>query len=163
MSKKNILLLPVFFVLMIAGCSDDTEIDSEKPTIDIGFAEAFPTNCDTLYFGETFVVRMKLADNVELGAYSIDIHDNFDHHSHSTEGEACNPDPDKDPVNPYVFINDYKIPEGLAQYETTLSIAVPEGDGTALFDEGDYHFMIQLTDEEGWSVKKRLSIKMLYR
>ena len=31
------------------------------------------------------------------------------------------------------------------------------------FDEGDYHFTIRLTDKEGWSIQKGLSIKMFYQ
>ncbi|MDX8340243.1 DUF4625 domain-containing protein [Draconibacterium sp. IB214405] len=163
MKKKYILPLLGILLLFVVACSDDNEVDTEKPVIDISFADAFPTNCDTIYFGETFVLKMKFSDNVELGAYSIDIHNNFDHHSHSTEVSACEPDPDKDPVNPFVSIDDFTIPEGAASYETNLTISIPENDGTELFDEGDYHFYIGLTDKEGWSAQKGLTIKMLYR
>ncbi|WP_319229031.1 DUF4625 domain-containing protein [Draconibacterium orientale] len=163
MNKKNILPLLSILLLFVFACSDDNEVDKEKPIIDISFSGAFPTNCDTIYFGEPFVLRMKFSDNLELGAFSIDIHNNFDHHSHSTEVTDCHPDPDKDPVNPYVSINDYSIPESLKEYETNLTISIPESDGVELYDEGDYHFFIRLTDKEGWSAQKGLSIKMLHR
>ena len=55
-------------------------------------------------------MKVRFTDNAELGSYSINIHNNFDHHSHSTEVEECNMDPVKEPVNPYVFIQDYDIP-----------------------------------------------------
>ena len=35
--------------------------------------------------------------------------------------------------------------------------------GNGLYDEGDYHFFISLTDKEGWSAQKGLSVKMLHR
>ncbi len=148
--------------MLIAACRDDNKVDSEKPYIDISIAGAFPTNCDTIYFGETFLLKMAFSDNVELGAYSIDIHNNFDHHSHSTEVTECNTDPVKNPVNPYVFINDYAIPQGSKEYEINLPISIPEGNDAGLFDNGDYHFFISLTDKEGWSSQKGLSIKMLH-
>ncbi|WP_319512474.1 DUF4625 domain-containing protein [uncultured Draconibacterium sp.] len=163
MSKKNILSILSILLLFVVACSDESEVDTEKPVIDISFSGAFPVNCDTLYFGEPFVMKMKFSDNVELGAYSINIHNNFDHHSHSTEVTACNPDPDKDPVNPYVSIDDYSIPEGSMEYETNLTVSIPEDDGTAWYDDGDYHFFISLTDKEGWSAQKGLSIKILHR
>lgn len=163
MRKTNILPLLGILLLFVIACSDENEIDTEKPAIDSSFAGAFPNNCDTLYFGEPFVVKMKFSDNVELGAYSINIHNNFDHHSHSTEVSACAPDPDKDPVNPYVSIDDYSIPGGLTEYETNLTITIPEDDGTEVYDDGDYHFFISLTDREGWSAQKGLSIKLLHR
>ena len=163
MSKKNILSILSILLLFVVACSDESEVDTEKPVIDISFSGAFPTNCDTIYFGEPFVMKMKFSDNAELGAYTINIHNNFDHHSHSTEVTACNPDPDKDPVNPYVSIDDYSIPEGSKEYETNLTISIPESDGVELYDDGDYHFFISLTDKEGWSTQMGLSIKILHR
>jgi len=148
------------------ACEKDDEIDEKKPIIDLTIQDAFPVNCDTLYFGETFELKVLFSDNVELGsenAYSIDIHHNFDHHSHSTEVTECNLDPKKDPVNPFLLIENYDIPEGLREYTTDLSISIPSADEDGQYDEGDYHFMIKVTDKEGWSVQKGLSIKMLHR
>jgi hypothetical protein len=150
-------------MLFASACSDDSEVDSIKPTIDIGFTNAFPNNCDTIYFGESFQLKLRFSDNAELGSYSIDIHNNFDHHSHSTEVSECDLGPVKEPVNPYVLIDDYSIPQGLKAYETNLTISVPATNEGVLLDEGDYHFYISLTDSEGWSVQKGLSIKMLHR
>lgn len=157
--KFIILLILVFAVSF--SCKKDDEVDTEKPVINIGFQGAFPVNCDTLHFGETFVLKMKFSDNTELGSYSIEIHNNFDHHSHSTEVTECELDPIKVPVNPYLFINDYAIPGGSTVYETNVEISIPTGNSDGSFDEGDYHFFINLTDKEGWSTQKGLSIKML--
>jgi len=162
--KKTKFLFSLFVLLLLLGsCSDNGETDQEKPTIDISFTDAFPTNCDTIYFGESFTLKVKFADNVELGAYSIDIHNNFDHHSHSTEVTECNLGEVKQPVNPFIFIDDYTIPEGLKEYETDLSIAISLENASGLYDEGDYHFFMSLTDKEGWSAQMGLSIKMLHR
>lgn len=162
----RIIIIPVFLLVFFNSCEKDEEIDKEKPSIDLSIQDAFPVNCDTIYFGETFQFKVLFSDNAELGsnrAFSIDIHHNFDQHSHSTEVTECSLDPKKDPVNPFLFIGDYDIPAGLTEYETILSISIPLGDGNEFFDEGDYHFFISLTDKEGWSAQKGLSIKMLMR
>lgn len=147
----------------LISCNNENNIDNEKPEIDLTIADAFPANCDTLYFGVEFTIKFLLKDNVELGSYSIDIHNNFDHHSHSTEVTVCDLWPKKVPVNPFVFINDFKIPEGKKEIKTNQVISIPGSNGSGEFDEGDYHFFISLTDKEGWSTQKGLSIKILKR
>ena len=106
---------------------------------------------------------MLFSDNVELGSFSINIHNNFNHHSHSTELTECSLEPEKEPMSPLSLIEDFEIPDGLKIYETDIILSIPEGEGTELFDEGDYHFFISLTDAEGWSAQKGLSIKMYHR
>lgn len=157
----GILILSVFFV----SCENPVEVvDKEKPAIDISFPDAFPAHCsDTLYFGESFTLKVRFTDNVELGSFSLDIHHNFDHHTHSTEVMECDLDPIKNPVNPYTIIEDYDIPPGLNEYETALPITIPSSDANGQFDEGDYHFHISLTDKEGWSTQLGIGIKMVYR
>lgn len=157
------ILIPVFLFLLISSCDKDEEADTEKPVIDLSMEDAYPVNCDTIYFGEPFKLKAIFSDNVELGSFSMDIHNNFDHHSHSTEVTECDMDPVKEPVNPFTFIEDYKIPDGLEEYETDLTVSIPSGNDSGLYDEGDYHFFISLTDIEGWSSQKGLSIKMLHR
>jgi len=153
----------ILFLMIVLSTSCEKDIDKQKPIIDLSISDAFPVNCDTLYFGETFELKVLFSDNVALGSYSIDIHNNFDHHSHSTEVSECELDPIKDPVNPFKLIEEYDIPKGLMEYETGLFISIPAGNGTGSFDEGDYHFFISLTDAEGWSTQKGLSIKTLHR
>ncbi len=164
---KILKLVSIIIVLsLFLGSCEKDEVDKVKPSIDLSLQDAFPVNCDTLYFGETFKFKALFSDNAELGsvtAYSIDIHNNFDHHSHSTEVTECNLNPKKEPVNPFLFIENYDIPAGLSKYETNLSISIPSGDKNGDYDEGDYHFFISLTDKEGWSAQKGLSVKILYR
>lgn len=155
----RIIIIPVSFLVFFGSC-EKVEIDKTKPEIDLTIQDAFPGNCDTIWFGETFTFKVLFSDNVELGAFSIDIHNNFDHHSHSTEFVECNLNPKKDPVNPFVFIDDFSIPEGSKEHYTNVSIAIPAENENGLFDEGDYHFYIRITDKEGWSTQKGLSIKM---
>lgn len=157
------LLLAVFFIIGFISCENAEEIDTEKPSIDLSIQDAFPINCDTLYFGESFEMKVLFEDNFELGSYSVDIHNNFDHHSHTTEVNACQMDDKKTPVNPFIFINDFEIPENNSSYQTKLTIEIPESNSDGFYDDGDYHFFISLTDKEGWSAQKGLSIKILHR
>ncbi|HBG42039.1 MAG TPA: hypothetical protein DDZ96_03485 [Porphyromonadaceae bacterium] len=161
---KKISFIWVFLLSMSAFVScEKEEIDKEKPQIDIDFEGAFPQNCATVYFGVPFQVKTLFRDNVELGSYRIDIHHNFDHHSHSTEVSECTPDPVKEAVNPYVFIQDYPLPGGQEEFLTDLSITLPASNDKGPFEDGDYHFMITLTDKQGWSTQKGLSIKIRHQ
>lgn len=159
---KNLIILVAFASLVFVSCNRE-EIDDEKPEIDLTVSGAFPQNCDTLWLGESFTFKVLFSDNVELGSYSIEVHENFDHHAHSTEVTECDLDPVKTPVNPLYFIRDFEIPTGLTEYETNLQISLPAENNEGNFDDGDYHFFIRLTDKEGWSAQKGLSIKMLHR
>ncbi len=143
-------------MLLMAACSKDSEkVDTEYPVIDFTWSEAFPVQCSTIKRGETFVFRARFSDNVALGSYSLDAHHNFDHHTHSTEVEDCGLDPVKAPVSPFLLIKSVDIPGSPGTYEASLEIAVPDD-----IDPGDYHFMIRVTDKEGWQTMKGLSIKI---
>jgi hypothetical protein len=168
MRFKKVKQFFFFFIASISligfnSCQKENDIDDIKPNIDLSFAEAFPNNCDTLYFGESFSLKMRFTDNQELGTFSIAIHDNFDHHSHSTELTECTLDPVKEAINAFSYIQDFQIPSGLTDYETNISIDIPLENQEGVFDPGDYHFFISLTDAEGWSTQKGLSIKIQQR
>lgn len=162
---KTIYLLSI--IGFIACNPDEKEkIDKEKPEISVNFTNAFPANCsDTLYLGENFTLKIRFSDNVELGSYNVDIHHNFDHHSHGTDIglEECTLFAKQSPTNPFVFIQDFKIPNGRSSYETEDLISIPNGDVNGDYQEGDYHFHIQVTDQEGWSSEKAFGIKILRR
>ncbi|OXA82103.1 protein of unknown function [Flavobacterium aquidurense] len=136
--------------------SDKNEIDTEYPVVDTSAANAFPIQCSQVTRGQKIIFRAKFTDNTELGSYSLDIHHNFDHHTHSTEVNNCATEPVKKPVNPLLYINSVTIPVGQKSYEASQEILIPTD-----VDPGDYHFMIRLTDKEGWQTIKGLSIKVL--
>jgi len=155
--KKITFLTGVVVLAFATSCSsDNAEIDTEYPVIDISVANAFPIQCSTIERGKTFTFKATFNDNVALGSYSLDIHHNFDHHTHSTEVTSCEMDAVKKPLKPMLFINNYTIPNGVKSYEATAQITIP-----ADVDPGDYHFMIRLADKEGWQTLKGLSIKIL--
>lgn len=152
MIKKLLLsLLPI----LLLGCSENNEQkDMESPRIEEG-NDPSPFNCQTILRGEVLPVRCLFTDNKELGAFNIEIHNNFDHHSHSTSAEDCPSDPDRKPDNPWIHNEDMQIPTGTTAYDLNIEIPIP-----ADVDTGDYHFMIRLTDRAGWQVFKAVSLKM---
>lgn len=156
--KKLKLLYLLIPVLTISACSSDDSnpVDSTKPVIDTSVSGAFPTSCSTVKRGGTINFKALFSDNQQLGSYSINIHNNFDHHSHDTEVDACNFDAIKTPVNPWAATMTYTIPENLKEFTAQQQIAVPTD-----IDTGDYHFMIQLTDAQGWATMRGISIKIL--
>lgn len=144
------------FVILILFSACTSEVDDVYPEIDLSIENAFPQNCDTIYLGQDIQFRTLFRDNVALGAYSIEIHNNFDHHTHSTEAEQCDFHEDKPAVNPWLFLEQYSIPEDSQEFEAIETITVPND-----IDTGDYHFQIRLTDKEGWQTLTGLSIKIL--
>ena len=82
---KNFYILSI--IVLTAACSSDdsVEIDEEKPTITVNYTAGFPQGCALLTRGETYNFRAMVTDNNELAAYSIDIHHNFDHHTHDDQ------------------------------------------------------------------------------
>jgi hypothetical protein len=58
-------------------------------------------------------------------------------------------------VKPWVFNKDYQIPAVQKNYTARFDIQIP-----ADIDEGDYHFMVRLTDRAGWQELKGIAIKI---
>ncbi|HMM03462.1 MULTISPECIES: DUF4625 domain-containing protein [unclassified Dysgonomonas] len=154
--NKKIILFSLFCLLAMACSNDDEDSrDMEKPSIDMGFKNAYPQNCVILYRGESFPFRAVFTDNEELGNYNIEIHNNFDHHSHSTDDVECDLEPKKTPVKAFVYNQDFSIPLGKNIFEADNEIFIPED-----VDTGDYHFMVRLTDKAGWQQLKAISLKI---
>ncbi len=148
------IMIMLFAVAYLPGC--ETDKDDQPPSIIMDYENTFPQNCDTIYAGESFNFKAEFSDNVELGAYSLEIHNNFDHHTHSTEPSECELDPVKIPQNPWVYINQFSIPDASVTYLTNDVVGVP-----ADIDPGDYHMYIRLTDKSGWQTIRGISIKIM--
>lgn len=156
---KNIKIVLGAFLAMVLfnSCSSDesSSNDTTKPTIDLAVAGGFPTSCATVARGTAIPFKAVFKDNDQLGSYSINIHHNFDHHSHDTEVDACQFDAIKTPVNPWVKTLIFQIPTDLSEYTAVQEIMIPSD-----IEPGDYHFMIQLTDVNGWATMKGISFKI---
>ena len=156
MKHYKTIFLALSSAALFFGCGKgEVAIDTEYPTIDISASDAFPKQCSVLQRGEKYIFKAYLSDNVQLGAVSVDIHHNFDQHTHSTEVNDCGLDPIKKPEKPFLLIKSFSIPAGLKVHQTNAEITVP-----ADADPGDYHFLIRLTDKEGLQTIKGLSIKV---
>ena len=157
MVRRNLLiLLTGSFLLLFGMCAKEDNKDTEYPVIDLSSHGAYPHNCDSISRGETFTTIAFFSDNEELGAYSIDIHQNFDHHTHSADIDECNLGAVKEPVNPFQYIQSFEIPLGSKEYTMSQDIYVPQD-----ADPGDYHYMIRLTDKAGWQTVYGIAIKIL--
>lgn len=155
---KNIVFsLMLLCTLSACGGSDDEPSkDLTKPTISDMGVTANPIDCQQYHRGEVIPVSYTFADDVELGSYNIEIHNNFDHHTHSTSAVECDKDAEKKPVKPWVFNQDYTIPSGQRTYTSRIDIKIPSD-----IDTGDYHFMIRLTDRAGWQELKSIAVKIV--
>ena len=156
MMKKIYLLLTLLCALCACSSSDDEETkDMTYPVINTTDIVAVPTDCQVFKRGDVIPFNFLFTDNMELGAYNIEIHNNFDHHTHGTSSVECPMEAKKDPVKPWVYNQDFTIPAGQRTYTARHDIAIP-----ADIDPGDYHFMVRLTDHAGWQQLHALAIKI---
>ena len=153
--KNLIIPMLVSVFLLFAACSKESK-DDIYPEIKMDCCGGYPVNCDEIKRGTAFSFVAEFSDNAALGAFSLDIHHNFDHHTHSTDPVPCEFEPVKSPVNPFRLIREYEIPEGSESYTASVDIFIP-----ADADAGDYHMMVRLTDKAGWQTIKGISFKVI--
>lgn len=155
MLRNKCVLYYSLLCLLLAACDkDEDDKDLQKPVIETG-NDAMPLNCQAYLKGEEIPFRYTFTDNLGLGSYNIEIHHNFDHHTHSTDAGDCPLDDKKSPVKPWVYNQDFPIPENSLRFDAHVNIPVPSD-----IDPGDYHFMIRVTDRSGWQELKAVSIKI---
>ncbi|MBE6340692.1 MAG: DUF4625 domain-containing protein [Bacteroidales bacterium] len=154
---KKIAILPLSLIIFGTACSSDNDnVDSTLPTICEAGEQTCPTDCYECLRGESIDFCYTFTDDIELGNFNIEIHNNFDHHTHSTSSVECELNEKKSAVNAWVYNQDYSIPDGLTTYTPNISIVIPTN-----IDTGDYHFMIRLTDKAGWQQLRSVAIKVV--
>ena len=158
----SLLLTLVSLLCSLCGCSssDDNESkDMEYPVISDEGVTANPVECQQYHPGDVIPFQYVFTDNVELGNYTIEIHNNFMHHTHTGSAVECELDARKNAGSKaWVFNLSEKegtIPPGLRSYVARVDIPIP-----ADVETGDYHFMVRLTDRAGWQQLKAVSIKV---
>ena len=151
-------LLYSLLLLSVVSCSsgDNSEIDEEKPTISINYTGRFPQACAILQRGQTYTFKAQVTDNVALAAYSLDIHHNFDHHTHDDQGAQCELDDIKSAVDPLIYMKNFAIDNGITSYEISIPLTIPED-----VDTGDYHCSFSVIDETGWQSITSVDIKIV--
>lgn len=155
--NRYILSLSLLCVLCACSSSDDHEPkDMTQPVITNTDIMENPMECQQYHPGDVIAFHYVFTDNVELGNYNIEVHNNFDHHTHSGSAVECELDEKKEAGDKaWIFNQDYTIPSGLRTYNARVDIQIP-----ADAETGDYHFMIRLTDRAGWQQLKAVSIKV---
>lgn len=158
MKKRNWVYF-AFAVLIVSSCIDEKDTEKEKPVVEI----ISPLPCDTLYFGELFLFKIKITDNTGLGNISMDIHHNFGHHNHGNH-ESCNMDEVKEAVDPYTNSWIFSLPSEKKEYvfDTLLNLPDMKND-TVFYDTGDYHFHFYITDNDGYQVFTTMDVKALIK
>ncbi len=158
MKKINLGLIMSLVLILVASCSSDDSIDKDttKPEITINYNEGFPQGCALLEKGETYNFRAKVTDNKALASYSIDIHHNFDHHTHDDQITECDLEDIKQAINPLILMRNYSIENELTSYEINIPITIPND-----IDTGDYHCAYSVTDETGWQARTSIDIKII--
>jgi len=148
----------VFSSLFIASCSSDNDSvrDEERPTITINYNAGFPQACETLQRGETYTFTARVTDNQALASYSLDLHHNFDHHTHDDQGATCDLEPVKTAVNPLIYMENFSLADRPTEYEIQIEVSIPED-----IDTGDYHCSYSVTDETGWQSRTSVDIKIV--
>jgi len=152
------ILFSLTLLCAFCSCSSDKEDikDMTKPVISDKGIVANPIDCQVYKRGEQIPFYYVFTDDIELGNYNIEIHNNFDHHTHGTSAIDCEMEEERTPVKPWVFNQSYDIPDGLQSYTARIDIDIPDD-----IDSGDYHFMIRVTDRAGWQELKAMAIKIV--
>ena len=139
MWRRQILIL-LLISSIFAGCifSSDDLIDITAPEINV----LEPHERDELAAGEFITFDATFMDDLELGSYSIDVHDNLDGHGH---GRIAQPKDDPG-LERWIFKKNYEIPEGYIMY------AAQHDDDILIAENamaGPYHFIVQAVDQAG--------------
>ena len=161
MKVIKINLIALFALIVVASCVKDDDREILPPEIEI----ISPWFCDTIYFDEPVMYRFKITDesNVGLGNFSMDIHNNFNHHSHGSH-ESCTMDPVRTAVHPYENVWIVNLPDDQSEYLLEMEITMPlMKDDQHEHDQGDYHFHIYITNSEGYQTFTSLDVKLLKR
>ena len=156
--KNTFIYSFLFCFLFLTSCSSDDSVtkDEQKPTISINYNGGFPKACNQLKKGETYVFKAQVTDNSALASYSLDIHHNFDHHTHDDQGEQCDLEAIKQAVKPFIFMENFAIENEVTKYEININLTIPTN-----IDAGDYHCAYSVTDKTGWQSRTSIDISII--
>lgn len=138
--KLNSILTLFIAAVFLTSCSsdDDATLDTEKPTISI----IEPHNDDEIAPGGEIHFEALFTDNVALASYKIEIHDDFDDHTHAQVKSSHD-------LNPWSYEEVFQIPAGQTSFEADNHIEVPTTFNGQPISEGIYHLGVYVTDTSG--------------
>lgn len=123
------LIIAAAPIFLLSSCADDdTILDTVKPEITL----ATPGDHAEFEFGEKINIQAILKDNIELGAYKIEIHSDDDGHQHRTSTVG------------WSFMDTGDI-SNKKEHLLNKDIQIPIGD----YKEGHYHLGLIVTDKAG--------------
>lgn len=129
---KKVFFIILFGLIFIA-CKNNQkeELDTQKPSINI----ISPVSGTKFLTGQNMSIELKFTDNLNLSQYKIEIHPNFDGHSH---GKTLN-----EGVSPWEWdtIVNMDGKEHLSQFQ----LPIPQNT-----QAGSYHFSVMCTDAAGY-------------
>lgn len=117
----------------ITACSSDNDGDTTAPTINL----IAPAEGATLKIGDAHGVHfdMEVSDNEGLASYKVEIHNNFDGHTHTRAEDA---------TTPFAFNRSWDL-EGVKNKKIHHhEIIIPEN-----ATPGNYHLMVFCSDTSG--------------
>lgn len=158
MKRFKIYINLMFLAVLFTACSssDSDEKDLEKPTITVNYEGGFPQGCQQLQRGQTYTFKAMVTDNLALASYSLDLHHNFDHHTHDDQLAACELSPVRTAANPLIYMENFSIDGDLQSYEIAVQITIPND-----VDTGDYHCAYSVTDVTGWQSRTSIDVKIV--
>lgn len=152
----SLTAVAALFGMVACSSNDDVVKDTQLPTITDQGITANPVDCQVYNRGDVIPFRYRFTDNEELGNYNIEIHNNFDHHTHGTQGKSCDLDEtERNAKNAFYYNQDFSIPRGSKAYDASQEIQIP-----ATVEPGDYHFVIRVTDQTGNQQLRAMAIKI---
>lgn len=138
--KLKYIFLSLLAIVTFSACSDDDNIDTTKPEIEI----VTPDDDEHFHPGDTFELRAILTDNEELASWKVDIHHNSDGHTHSQVIRLKHGGEHSHEEEEWHFHKEGSIESGTKQYVLILEIEIPHD-----AEHGDYHLGIYVTDKAG--------------
>jgi hypothetical protein len=137
---KNVVLASSLVVLLgVVSCDNSSDpVDTTAPTIEMGD----PVSGESFEAGKSVHFEAKFSDDIELGAYKIDIHNNFDGHSHGRVASS-NEDPG---LLKWSLSESFDFERGLKNSDVHLhdELEIPQNTMA-----GPYHFIVSAVDRSG--------------
>jgi len=137
---QNLLLAISFVALLgVVSCDENSDpIDTTAPSIEMGD----PLSGESFEAGNSVHFEASFSDDIELGAYKIDIHNNFDGHSHGRVA-GTNEDPD---LLKWSLSESFDFDPGLRNSDVHLhdELEIPQNTMA-----GPYHFIVSAVDRSG--------------
>ena len=142
MKNLSIKLIALFTLTFFASCSNDDDeiLDSEKPEITIND----PVENEVFQVGGELHFDIDLSDNDALASYKVDIHNNFDGHTHSGVLNNTVGTKQASTISPWAYNQSFQIEGTPKTYHAHEHIEIPDN-----IAEGPYHLGITVIDVSG--------------